>query len=132
MSRAGYYVWQKQQPSVRSEQDRMLLTRIQAVYAASEGTYGSPRIWGVLRQAGIRVARKRVARLMRQAGLRARAASLYRANPGTHAFFTSVPNHTASSRSALPTKSGWAISLTSRSLAVGATWQQSWIDTRDA
>ena len=92
MSRAGYYVWQKQQPSVRSEQDRMLLTRIQAVYAASEGTYGSPRIWGVLRQAGIRVARKRVARLMRQAGLRARAASLYRANPGTHAFFTSVPN----------------------------------------
>lgn len=35
---------------------------------------------------------QRVARLMREAGLSARAASLYRANPGTHAFFTSVPN----------------------------------------
>jgi transposase InsO family protein len=46
----------------------------------------------VLRQAGIGVSRKRVARLMREAGLRARAASLYHANPGTHAFFTSVPN----------------------------------------
>jgi putative transposase len=70
----------------------MLLTRIQAVYAASDGTYGSPRIWGVLRQAGMRASRKRVARLMREAGLRARAVSLYHANPGTHAFFTSVPN----------------------------------------
>ena len=92
MSRAGYYVWQQHQPSVHSEQDRKLLSRIQAVYAASEGTYGSPRICGVLQQAGIAVSRKRVARLMREAGLRARAAGLYHANPGTHAFFTSVPN----------------------------------------
>jgi transposase InsO family protein len=92
VSRAGYYVWQQHQPSVHSEQDRELLNRIQAVYAASEGTYGSPRIYGVLQQAGIAVSRKRVARLMREAGLRARAAGLYHANPGTHAFFTSVPN----------------------------------------
>jgi putative transposase len=92
VSRAGYYAWQRQEPGVRSEQDRRLLTRIQAVYAASEGTYGSPRIWGVLQQAGIRVSRKRVARLMREAGLRARAAGLYHANPGTHTFFTNVPN----------------------------------------
>jgi transposase InsO family protein len=77
---------------VRGDQDRMLLTRIQAVYAASEGTYGSPRIWGVLRQAGISISRKRVARLMREAGLRARASRLYHANPGTHAFFSSIPN----------------------------------------
>ena len=92
VSRAGYYVWQQHQPSVHSEQDRKLLSPIQAVYAASEGTYGSPRIYGVLQQAGIAVSRKRVARLMREAGLRARAAGLYHANPGTHAFFTSVPN----------------------------------------
>ena len=70
LSRAGYYVWQQHQPSVHSEQDRKLLSRIQAVYAASEGTYGSPRIYGVLQQAGIAVSRKRVARLMREAGLR--------------------------------------------------------------
>lgn len=92
MSRAGYYAWLRQEPGGHGEQDRRLLSRIQAVYTASEATYGSPRIFGVLRQAGIRVSRKRVARLMREAGLRARAASLYHANPGTHAFFTSVPN----------------------------------------
>ena len=92
MSRAGYYAWRGKAPGVRGEQDRRLLTRIQAVFGASEGTYGSPRIVGVLRQAGLGVSRKRVGRLMREAGLKARAASLYRANPGTHAFFTSIPN----------------------------------------
>jgi putative transposase len=92
VSRAGYYAWREHKRGVRGEQDRKLLTRIQAVYAASEGTYGSPRVWGMLRQAGLQVARKRVARLMREAGLRARAASLYHANPGTHTFFTNIPN----------------------------------------
>lgn len=41
---------------------------------------------------GARVSRRRVERLMRGAGLRARAAKLYRANPGLHGFFTSIPN----------------------------------------
>ncbi len=58
----------------------------------SRGTYGSPRIHQALRAAGTRVSRRRVARLMREAGLRARAAKLYRAIPGLHAFFTSIPN----------------------------------------
>ena len=62
------------------------------MYAASDGTYGAPRIVRALRQAGIRVGRKRVARLMQQAGLKARATKLYHANPGSHAFFLSVPN----------------------------------------
>jgi putative transposase len=92
VSRAGYYAWLHQVPGTRSEQDCRLLNHIQAVYAASEGTYGSPRICGVLRQAGVKLGRKRVARLMREAGLRARACGLYHSNPGTHAFFTSVPN----------------------------------------
>ena len=53
--------------------DAWLLARIQAVYAASEGIYGSPRIQRALQEAAIAVSRKRVARLMREAGLRARA-----------------------------------------------------------
>jgi transposase InsO family protein len=46
----------------------------------------------VLRQAGIRVGRKRVARLMRQGNLKARSARIYRRMPGTHDFFCAVPN----------------------------------------
>ena len=62
------------------------------IYLASDGTYGSPRIQRALAEAGNRVSAKRVARLMRENGLKARAAKLYRPNPGTHAFFLSVPN----------------------------------------
>ena len=46
----------------------------------------------VLRDSGIRVGRKRVARLMRQAGLKARCARIYRRLPGTRKFFCRVPN----------------------------------------
>ena len=38
------------------------------------------------------MSRRRVARLMREAGLRARAAKLYRRIPGLHGFFLSIPN----------------------------------------
>jgi transposase InsO family protein len=62
------------------------------LFETSRGTYGSPRIHQALRAAGTRVSRRRVERLMREAGLRARAAKLYRAIPGLHAFFTSIPN----------------------------------------
>ena len=68
VSRAGYYAWRGHKPGVRHEQDRRLLNRIQAVYASSDGTYGSPRICGVLKTAGILVGRQRVARLMREGG----------------------------------------------------------------
>src|SRR5262245_13928650 len=69
-----------------------MLKQIQAIFARSRGTYGSPRIHRALAAAGVRVSRRRVGRLLRQAGLRARALKLYRRIPGLHGFFTSIPN----------------------------------------
>jgi transposase InsO family protein len=69
-----------------------LLVEIQALFDRSRGTYGSPRIHRALGAVGVRVSRRRVARLMREAGLRARAVKLYRRIPGLHGFFTSIPN----------------------------------------
>jgi len=92
VSRAGYYAWKRREPGAREQRDAWLLRRVQAVYAASDGTYGSPRIQGALKDAGVRVSRKRIARLMREAGLRARAARIYRTSPGSHAFFQAVTN----------------------------------------
>lgn len=69
-----------------------MLSQIRSVFERSRETYGSPRVHQALRAAGTRVSRRRVERLMREAGLRARAAKLYRAIPGLHAFFTSIPN----------------------------------------
>ena len=70
VSTSGYYKWVKRSPSNREREDKVLFKQIESVYKASSGTYGAPRIYAELREEGVRVARKRIARLMRQAGLR--------------------------------------------------------------
>ena len=70
VSASGYYAWQRRDVSPRHRADQQLLEQIRACHAQSRGTYGAPRIHRDLRAAGVRVGRKRVARLLRQAGLR--------------------------------------------------------------
>jgi putative transposase len=69
VSSSGYYAWMKRPLSRRAKDDAALLAEIHAAYANSHGTYGAPRIHAELMAKGIRVGRKRVARLMSQAGL---------------------------------------------------------------
>ena len=69
VSKAGYYAWMDRSPSARAEADASLLKRIRTVHVSSRETYGSPRIHAELRGAGQRHSRKRIARLMREAGL---------------------------------------------------------------
>jgi len=69
VSASGYYAWRKRPASKRAQADRVLLRQIRTAHEASRGTYGVPRIHAELRAAGIFVSRKRVARLMREAGL---------------------------------------------------------------
>jgi putative transposase len=70
VSRAGYYAWRHRPPSARAQQDAVLTTTIQQIHTISRGTYGVPRIHAELRQEHqVRCGRKRVARLMRTAGL---------------------------------------------------------------
>jgi putative transposase len=92
VTRAGYYAWCGRAASTRDQDDAHLSVLIRAIFDASEGTYGSPRIHAAMAQAGIHVARKRVARLMCAAELKARAARIYRRSPGTGAFFMAIPN----------------------------------------
>ena len=70
VSRSGYYAWRKRPPSRRDRKDAMLTERISQIHENSRGTYGSPRVHAALQANGIRVAKKRVARLMKEAGLR--------------------------------------------------------------
>jgi transposase InsO family protein len=69
-----------------------LTGRIEALFRAHRAAYGSPRIHATLAAEGIRVGCKRVARIMRARGLRARVARLYKANPGVHRVFGQHPN----------------------------------------
>jgi putative transposase len=71
VSRSGYYAWRSSRsPSKRGREDATLTARIHEIHRRSRETYGSPRIHAELRALGTRCGRKRVARLMRQAGLR--------------------------------------------------------------
>jgi len=70
VSRSGYYAWRARETSARVRADVALSERIAAIYAASRQTYGSPRVHAELRAAGERCSRRRVARLIRVAGLR--------------------------------------------------------------
>lgn len=72
VSRAGFYAWRGRAPSRRRRRDDELLVQIRAAHAASRHTYGSPRVHAELRAQGTVCAQKRVARLMRADGIRAR------------------------------------------------------------
>jgi putative transposase len=69
VSTSGYYAWCQRPPSRRARKDAELSLRMRAIHERSRGTYGVPRIHAELAAAGIQVGRKRVARLMRAAGL---------------------------------------------------------------
>ena len=71
VSVSGYYAWKHCGPSRRQLDDMVLLAHIRAHFTASNGTYGSPRMHVDLREAGLCVGRHRVARLMRDNGMKA-------------------------------------------------------------
>ena len=69
VSRSGYYAWRNRPPSKKSCQDTALTAEIREIHRRSRETYGSPRVHAELRALGTRCGRKRVERLMREAGL---------------------------------------------------------------
>jgi transposase InsO family protein len=77
VSRAAFYQHLRG-PSAREQQDAELAGQITAVHQESKGRYGAPRVHAQLARSGHRHGRKRVARIMRQAGLRGRAAKRWK------------------------------------------------------
>jgi transposase InsO family protein len=120
VARAGYYAAQRRGGSARARRDTQLRVAIRVVHAASRQRYGSPRVYQTLRQQGEPCSPKRVARLMRADGLRARRARRYQATTqadGRHApaphrlqrvFHAPAPNRVwVSDVTACPTGAGW-------------------------
>lgn len=89
VSRAAFYEHLKG-PSRRDQADAELTSEIQAVHGESKGRYGAPRVHAALRRRGRSHGRKRVARLMRQAGLAGRAAKRWKK--------TTIPDPAATAR----------------------------------
>jgi putative transposase len=70
VSKSGYYAWRGRPPSERSRQDALLIEKIREIHSRSRETYGYPRVHAEMRSLGVSCGRRRVARLMRAAGLR--------------------------------------------------------------
>ena len=70
VSPSGYYAWRSRGLSARAQRDTALQAHVRQIHTQSRGTYGAPRIHAELAAGGIHVGRKRVARLLRTAGLR--------------------------------------------------------------
>lgn len=92
VSRDGYNSWRRRGRSERKEEDSEIFALINYVFHKHEGCYGSPKITRELRKLGVCVGQKRVARLMREHGLRAVKARMYRTKPFAHAFLKASPN----------------------------------------
>jgi len=119
--RAGFYAWQSRPPSARAVADQALLERIRQIHQRSRATYGAPRVHAELRlDHGVCVSRKRVARLVRTAGLvgchRRRSRGLTRRDPQAapapdlveRAFIADRPDQLwVADITYIPTWSGW-------------------------
>jgi putative transposase len=80
VSRSGYHAWAARPLSARGAEDARLSARIGELHALRRGVYGSPRIWAdLILDDGERIGRKRVERLMRQAGLSGLITKKYKA-----------------------------------------------------
>ena len=79
VSPAGYYAWRARPESRRGAINRALVATIRVIHREARETYGSPSIWDALIKQGHGVGEHRVARLMRQEGIRAKTVKKWRA-----------------------------------------------------
>lgn len=108
---SGYYQWLKCPQSARTVEDVRLLRLIRASFTASQGIYGTPRVFLDLREAGETCSKHRVARLMRENGLRAlHGYHTRRWEVGTPAMLT--PNLRKRQFSPTPPNAAWATDIT--------------------
>ena len=122
VSRSGFYAWLTRAGSQRRRSDEELGEGIERFYWDSGGRYGSPRVHKVLSRDGIRCSNKRVARLMRERGLRARVTRLYRKGSGVvRRFFAKTGNLRREQPAPMRTDQIWVGDVTY--LRLGKRWR---------
>jgi len=87
VSPSGYFAWKDRPACCRQRTDMVLLAHVRSAFALSNRTYGSPRMVHELRDNGLAIGRRRVARLMRENGMKARQKRRFkRTTDSLHAF----------------------------------------------
>jgi len=92
VSRSGYYAWRRREASQRKLDDQRLLPVMREIFKKSRETYGYPRLYAALRAKGIVCGRHRVARIMRENGLKAKMARRFKYHRHRDWLFAKTPN----------------------------------------
>ncbi len=92
ISPSAYYGWERKRQSERTKRDADLLALIRRIFAKFRGRYGAPRVHAQLGQEGISISRKRVARLMCEAGLKAKGRRKYKPTTDSNHSLPVAPN----------------------------------------
>jgi putative transposase len=112
VSRSGYYASRRRGPSKRSIEDARLATLIVTAHRVGRGSYGSPRVLDELRERGETVGRRRIARLMKERGLRGEMAKKWRHPVGALTRDNCHPNTLARDFAATSPNRRWAGDIT--------------------
>jgi len=92
VSRSGFYNWEKRPKSKKPDRDKDLLRAIRRIHKGKRKSYGSPRVYKELRKQGVECSRKRVARIMRENGIKASVVGLYSIRPKKHDIYQQADN----------------------------------------
>jgi transposase InsO family protein len=120
VSRSGYYQFLHAEPSSRSKENEHLLEKIKAVQKESRATYGSPRIHAELRFQGETCSRKRIAKLMKKAGIEAKMKRRFKVTTKVNPKATVAPNLLKQDFTALRPNQRWVADFTY--VATGEGW----------
>jgi putative transposase len=112
VSTSGYYAWRGRPPSKREMANRALTAKIKEEFEKSGETYGSPRIYQVMRKLGLMCSPNRVARLMRAAGLKAKQTRRYRSTTKRNKADRAAPNRLNRDFSATAPNRKWVTDIT--------------------
>lgn len=120
VSRSGYYAWLKAPESQRAIENKEILNHIRDIHHDSKQIYGSPKIKVELKKRGYSISHNRVARIMRENGIKSKVMKKYRpkckvinaseaaSNVLDRRFYWDKPNQAwATDITYIPTKSGW-------------------------
>ena len=92
VSQSGYFAWRDRPACRRQREDMVLLAHVRSAFALSLGTYGGPRMTRELQEDGLKVGRRRTARLMRENGLGARQKRRYKRTTDSQHAWPVAPN----------------------------------------
>jgi transposase InsO family protein len=112
LSPSAYYAWRGRPESRRVRENRRLLLEIKAIHQAKRETYGSPRIHAELQAQGLRLGEKRVARLMRAGGVRAKQKRKFKATTDSRHSHSVAPNLLARDFEAPAPNQKWVADIT--------------------